>query len=244
MSTSSTTPETTAGTTAETAAAITTVGIIGAGRIGSAVAQLAVDAGLDVVIANSRGPQTLTDLVAALGERARAGTVEEAARAGDVVVLTIPFKATTDVDPGPLAGKVVLDTGNYYPQRDGQVPALDDGSTTSTALTQQHLAASSVVKAFNNIYSESLRSLARPAGDAQRTALPLFSDDAAATAVAARFLDALGYDAVDGGDLAESWRAEPGRPAYGLPYADGEDFTAARPAGVEAVRQALASAQR
>ncbi len=223
---------------------LSTVGIIGAGRIGSAVAQLAVDAGLDVVIANSRGPETLTDLVTALGPKARAATATETAQAGDVVVLTIPLKATTDVDPAPLAGKVVLDTGNYYPQRDGHVAALDDGTTTSSALTQQHLAGSGVVKAFNNIYSESLRSLARPAGDAERTALPVFGDDDAAKAAAARFLDALGYDTVDGGSLAASWRSEPGRPAYGLPYADGDDFTAARPGPAAAVREALARAER
>lgn len=221
-----------------------TVGIIGAGRIGSAVAQLAVDAGLDVVIANSRGPETLTELVSTLGPRARAASAGEAARAGDVVVLTIPLKNTTDVDPAPLAGKVVLDTGNYYPQRDGQVAVLDDGSTTSSALTQQHLADSSVVKVFNNIYSESLRSLARPSGDAERTALTVFGDDDDAKAVAVAFLDVIGYDAVDGGDLAGSWRAEPGRPAYGWPYAAGDDFTTARPAGADAVREALARAER
>ncbi|TNM69672.1 NADP oxidoreductase [Streptomyces sp. NP160] len=227
-----------------TSSSSSTIGIIGAGHIGSAVAQLAVDAGLDVVIANSRGPETLTDLVSALGPHARAATADEAARAGDVVVLTVPLKSTTDIDPEPLAGTVVLDTGNYYPQRDGQVAALDDGSTTSSALTQQHLADSSVVKVFNNIYSESLRSLARPSGDAERTALPVFADDEEAKAVATAFLDVIGYDAVDGGDLAESWRAEPGRPAYGLPYAAGEDFTAAKPAGADAVREALARAER
>ena len=234
----------TAPTSPSPTASPTTVGIIGAGRIGSAVAQLAVDAGLDVVIANSRGPETLADLVAELGPKARAATATEAAQDGDVVVLTIPLKATTDVDPAPLAGKVVLDTGNYYPQRDGQVAALDDGSTTSSALTQQHLAGSAVVKAFNNIYSESLRSLARPTGDAERTALPVFGDDDAAKATAARVLDTLRDDVVDGGDLAESWRSEPGRPAYGWPYADGEDFTTAKPGPADAVREALARAER
>src|SRR3954467_11998409 len=111
---------------------MTTLGLIGRGHSGSTGARLAVAAGYDVVLSNSRGPETLADLVSALGPRARAATADEAAAAGELVVVTIPFRAYLDVPAVPLAGKAVLDTLNYYPQRDGQVAALDDGSTTSS----------------------------------------------------------------------------------------------------------------
>jgi predicted dinucleotide-binding enzyme len=136
---------------------MTTLGLIGAGHIGSALAQTALDAGYDVLISNSRGPETLTDLVAELAARptargtVRAGTAEEAAAAADLAVVTIPVKAIGQVPVEPLAGKVVIDTNNYYPQRDGQIAALDDASTTSAELLQQQLPDSSVVKAFNHI---------------------------------------------------------------------------------------------
>ncbi|TAK69682.1 MAG: NADP oxidoreductase [Actinomycetota bacterium] len=139
-----------------------TIGFIGSGKIGGTVAALAVAAGYDVVLSNSRGPQTLEELVGRLGPAARAGTVAEAASAGDLVLLSVPLKAYRAAPPDALAGRVVIDTGNYYPQRDGQIAALDDGSTTSSALVQQQLAASAVVKAFNNIQFERLRDLARP----------------------------------------------------------------------------------
>ena len=118
---------------------MTTWGFIGSGNIGSTVARLAIAAGHDVVISNSRGPETLADLVAELGPHARAATAAEAAEAGDVVVVTIPLKAYRDVPVDALAGKVVIDTMNYYPQRDGQIDELDDGSTTTSELLQAHL---------------------------------------------------------------------------------------------------------
>ncbi|MGZ4498188.1 MAG: NADPH-dependent F420 reductase, partial [Nocardioides sp.] len=118
---------------------MTTIGLIGAGNIGSTVARLAVNAGHDVVLSNSRGPETLADLVAELGDHARAATAAEAAAAGDVVVVTIPLKSYRDVPVEPLRGKVVIDTNNYYPQRDGEIAELEDESTTTAELLQAHL---------------------------------------------------------------------------------------------------------
>ena len=202
-----------------------TIGLIGSGHIGSTVARLAVDAGHDVVLSNSRGPETLSDLVAELGPRARAATAAEAAAAGDIVVVTIPLKAYRQVPVEPLQGKVVLDTNNYYPQRDGHIAELDDGSTTSSELLQAHLPGSRVVKLFNNIYFGHLGTLQRPAGSPERSVLAIAGDDAAAKQTVAQFLDSIGYDAYDVGPLAEGWRYQPGTPAYGQPYvAPGTDF--------------------
>src|SRR5688500_15428880 len=131
---------------------MTTIGLIGSGNIGSTVARLAVAAGHDVVLSNSRGPETLADLVAELGDRARAATAAEAAEAGDIVVVTIPLKAYREVPVEPLRGKTVIDTNNYYPDRDGHIAELDDESTTTSELLQAHLPGSHVVKAFNNIF--------------------------------------------------------------------------------------------
>src|SRR3954454_14387711 len=125
---------------------MTTIGLIGSGNIGSTVARLAVAAGHDVVMSNSRGPETLADLVSDLGDHARAATATEAAQAGDVVVVTIPLKNYREVPVEELAGKIVIDTMNYYPGRDGQIADLDSQSTTSSELLQAHLPASRVVK--------------------------------------------------------------------------------------------------
>ncbi|MEU2251656.1 NAD(P)-binding domain-containing protein [Nocardia xishanensis] len=195
-----------------------TLGLIGSGMIGSAVARLAVAAGLDVVIGNSRGPETLADLVAELGGTARAATSEEAARAGDLIVAAIPLAAYRRLPADALTGKAVLDTANYYPERDGHLTELDEGELTSTALIQRHLADSRVVKAFNTITPHQLFSLARPADAPDRSALLIAGDDAEAKAAATGLLNVLGYDAVDIGTLADSWRSEPGTPAYIAPY--------------------------
>src|SRR5512142_3398941 len=133
-----------------------TIGIIGAGHIGSQLARLAVANGYDVVISNSRGPSTLSALVGELGRKARAGTPQDAAAAGDIVVVTIPLRNYRQVPVEPLAGKVVIDTNNYYPQRDGHIKELDDESTTTAELLQAHLPRSKVVKAFNHIYAAEL----------------------------------------------------------------------------------------
>ena len=223
---------------------MTTIGFIGSGKIGSTVARLAVHAGHDVVLSNSRGPDTLADLVAELGDRARAGTVEDAATAGDLVVVTIPQKAYLEVPVAPLAGKTVLDTINYYPQRDGQVTELDDGSTTSSELLQAHLPDAHVVKVFNNINFRHLATLGRPVGDPDRSALAIAGDDPAAKAAVTAFLDSIGYDAYDAGPLAEGRRYEPGAPAYGAPYAPNGYTAPGAPVTAARLAEALAEAGR
>ena len=224
---------------------MTTVGLIGSGNIGGTLARLAVAAGHDVVLSNSRGPETLKDLVDELGPRARAATPAEAAAAGDLVVVTIPLRAYRDVPAGPLAGKIVIDTNNYYPERDGRFPELDDESTTTSELLQRHLPESTVVKAFNNIYFKHLLALARPTGAADRSALPIAGDDAAAKATVAAFLDSIGYDAVDVGPLADGWRFQRDTTAYAALYsADPKDWERPAPVDAEKLRAALAGARR
>ena len=216
-----------------------TVGFIGSGHIGGTVARLAVDAGYEVVLSNSRGPDTLAELVAALGPAARAATPAEAAAAADLVVVSIPLRAYRSVPAEPLAGKVVMDTNNYYPQRDGNIAELDDGSTTGPELLQAHLGTAQVVKVFNNIYFRYLGELARPAGAADRSALPIAGDGAGAKAAVTGFLDAIGFDAVDAGPLGEGGRRfQVGTPAYGRPYGE----SAATPADAAAIRAVLAAA--
>ena len=222
---------------------MTIIGFIGSGHIGGTVARLSVAAGHSVVLSNSRGPETLKDLVAELGPRASAATGAEAAAAGDLVVVSIPLRAYASVPAGPLAGKVVMDTNNYYPQRDGQIAELDSGALTSSGLLQRHLAGAAVVKVFNNIFYKHLASLARPSNAIDRTALPIAGDDDKAKAVVAEFLDSIGYDTVDTGSLAESWRQDAGTPCYGAPYGPFSDETGT-PADAGTVRAALAQAQR
>jgi predicted dinucleotide-binding enzyme len=195
---------------------MTTIGFIGSGHIGSTLARLAVDAGYDVVLSNSRGPETLGGLVSELGRKARAAAAEEAAAAGDIVVVTIPLRAVRAVPVEPLAGKVVIDTNNYYPQRDGAFPELDAETTTSSELLQQHLPASRVVKAFNQIHYAHLASQGQPAGTPGRRALAIAGDDADARKTVGALIDEFGYDAVDVGPLAEGWRYQPDTPPYNV----------------------------
>ncbi|WDZ84384.1 NADPH-dependent F420 reductase [Micromonospora cathayae] len=224
---------------------MTTLGLIGSGNIGGTLARLAVAAGHDVVLSNSRGPETLKDLVDELGPNARAATAQEAAEAGEIVVVTIPLRVYREVPVEPLAGKVVIDTNNYYPERDGRFPELDDESTTTSELLQRHLPAAKVVKAFNNIYFQHLLDLARPAGAADRSALAIAGDDTGAKAAVTDLLDTLGYDTVDAGPLAEGWRFQRDTAAYGLPYlAAPPSWEASKPADAATVRAALAAARR
>jgi len=171
------------------------------------------------VLSNSRGPETLADLVNRLGPTARAATAVEAAAAGDIVVVTVPLKAYRKVPVEPLRGKVVIDTNNYYPERDGHIPELDDESTTVSELLQEHLPESRVVKAFNNIYFSHLGKLQRPSGHSERSVLPIAGDDEAAKRSVAEFLDSIGYDAYDVGPLSEGWRFQRDTAAYVEPYA-------------------------
>jgi 8-hydroxy-5-deazaflavin:NADPH oxidoreductase len=202
---------------------MTTIGFIGSGMIGGTVARLAVAAGYDVVVSNSREPSTLQGLVDELGPHARAATASEAAAAGDLVVVSIPLRAVNDVPVEPLRGKVVVDTNNYYPQRDGQIAAIDDGTSSAGQLLQEHLPDSKVVKVFNNIFFQHLLGLARPDGAPDRSALPIAGDDAGAKADVTAFLDAIGYDAVDAGPLAASRLYQAGTPAYRV-YLGPEEF--------------------
>jgi predicted dinucleotide-binding enzyme len=194
---------------------MTTIGLIGAGHIGSQVARLAIAHDYDVVISNSRGPETLAELVAELGPGARAATAVEAATAGDIVVVTVPLKNYRSVPVEPLRGKVVIDTNNYYPQRDGHIPELDNESTTTAELLQAHLPASKVVKAFNHIYAAELTTHGQPAGTANRRALVIAGDDSEAKATVTRLIDQFGFDVVDAGPLKEGWRIQRDTPGYG-----------------------------
>ena len=194
---------------------MTTIGLIGAGHIGSQVARLAIAHGYRVVISNSRGPDTLAELVTELGPDARAASAAEAARAGDIVVVTVPLKNYRQVPVGPLAGKIVIDTNNYYPHRDGHIPELDNESSTTSELLQAHLPASKVVKAFNHIYAAQLTTDGRPAGTPDRRALVIAGDDRDAKATVSALLDQFGFDAVDAGPLKEGWRIQRDTPGYG-----------------------------
>lgn len=222
---------------------MTTIGLIGSGNIGSTLARLALGAGYDVVLSNSRGPETLASLVEELGENARAATATEAAEAGDLVVVTVPLKAYQEVPILPLAGKVVIDTNNYYPERDGHFAALDAEQTTTSEILQGHLPASCVVKAFNNIYFKHLLSLARPSGASDRSALAIAGDDVAAKQTATEFLDKIGYDAHDVGPLSEGWRFQRDTAAY-APVYSGATFEEARPADAERLKELLAQSKR
>jgi 8-hydroxy-5-deazaflavin:NADPH oxidoreductase len=194
---------------------IRTIGLIGAGHIGSQVARLSIRHGYDVVISNSRGPETLQDLIRDLGPQARAGTPAQAAEAGDIVVVTIPLKNIGDVPVAALAGKIVIDTNNYYPQRDGQIRELDNEETTTSELLQRHLPDSKVVKAFNHIYAAALTTDGQPAGTPGRRALAISGDDADANRIVTRLIDQFGFDVVDLGPLSESWRIQRDTPGYG-----------------------------
>lgn len=194
---------------------MTTLGFIGAGKIGGTVAKLAAQLGYDVVVSNSRAPETLSDLVAEIGPSARAAWAAEASAAADIAMVSIPLKNIWQVDPAPLAGKIVLETNNYYPARDGRIEAIDEERATTTGLLQEHLPESRVVKIFNHINWTHIPTDGLPAGDPKRRALAIASDHADALDFARTFLDQLGYDAVDVGSVAESWRIERGTPGYG-----------------------------
>jgi hypothetical protein len=209
------------------------IGIIGAGHIGGTLARRFAALGHDVSIANSRGPSSLAALAKETG--ARAVTVEEAARSGDVVVVSIPekniAKLPADLFAGVPSDVVVVDTGNYYPQqRDGRIDPIEGGSTESRWVSDR--LGRPVVKAFNNIYATHLRDRGKPKGAKDRIALPVSGDDKRAKDVVIGLLDQLGFDGVDAGTLDESWRQEPGTPVYGT------DFDAA------GVKRALSEAKQ
>jgi predicted dinucleotide-binding enzyme len=193
---------------------VTTIGIIGAGEVGSNIARAAIASGYTVVIANSRGPETLAELVNQLGPAARAATAVEAAEVGDFVVIAVPLKLVNDMPVEALAGKVVIDTNNYMPWRDGNYPVVDSGEKTEHELRQEQLPNSKVVKAFTHIQAPRILTWGRPAGSPDRLALTASSDFPTAVAVVARLYDRFGFEIVDNSPLSDSWRTRPGQPAW------------------------------
>jgi 8-hydroxy-5-deazaflavin:NADPH oxidoreductase len=199
------------------------IGIVGAGRIGRALAVRFTEAGHDVVLSNSRGPETLTDVVRSLGDRARAGSVADAARWGDVVVIAVPLSAVDSLPKEPFAGKIVIDANNYYPQRDDSLPELDSGDQTSSEFLASYLTAARVVKAFNTIYFERLLNEARPdRPKEERLGLPVSADDDRAKAVVFELIDQIGFTGVDAGSLAQGRHQQPGTPVYNVPLSPDE----------------------
>jgi predicted dinucleotide-binding enzyme len=211
---------------------MTTIGFIGSGLIGSQLARLAVDQGHDVVMSNSRVPETLADLVAELGPHARAATPAEAAAAADLAVVTTPLAAIDSIPVEPLAGKVVIDTNNYYPRRDGQIAELDDESTTVSELLQRRLPTSKVVKAFNHIQAAALTTEGQASGTPGRRALAVVGDDAEAGATVSQLIGSFGFDAVEVSPLSEGWRIQRDTPGYVTRHT------------AESLRTALAEAKR
>ena len=195
---------------------MTTIGFIGAGHIGSAVARAAITHGYDVVLSNSRGPETLAALIEELGPRARAATPADAGAAGDFVVVTVPLKALDAVPVEPLAGKVVIDTNNYYFERDGHIESLDSKQATVTGLLQQHLPTSRVAKGFNHIGSSEITTTGSASGSENRRALATASDFDDAAQLVTDLYDEFGFDTVNAGPLSESWRIERDTPGYGI----------------------------
>src|SRR5579875_2202191 len=189
---------------------MTTIGFIGSGQIGATVARLAISVGYDVVMSNSRGPDTLNGVIAALGPRASAATAAEAAARAEYVLVAVPLKNYTQVPVAELAGKIVMDADNYYPARDGQIAALDQNEATTSGLLQSH-----VVKAFNHIFWKHLGSQGLPSDAPRRRALVIAGDDAGAKKWVTGFIDEIGFDVVDAGPLADSWRIERDAPGYG-----------------------------
>lgn len=206
------------------------LGILGAGYIGRALARHGVANGHEVMVSNSRGPDTLHSVAGAL--RCQVGTPVEAADFGVVVLVAVPFKNYRTLPVEPLAGKTVLDANNYYPVRDGRIPELDARQTTTSEMLAHHLSRSRVVKAFNAILAEDLEKDGLPPGTPGRRALPLAGDDLESRQVAARLVNQFGFDPVDVGPLFEGWRFERGKPGYCLPL------------DVVGWREALAAAQR
>jgi predicted dinucleotide-binding enzyme len=194
---------------------MTTIGLIGSGNIGQAIARQAVAHGHRVVLSNSRGPETLQALVEELGPNASAATAEQAGAAGEIVVVTVPFLNYQQVPVEPLAGKIVIDTNNYYFERDGHFDAIDAGATSPSELLAEHLPTSRVVKAFNNIQALAIGDDASEAGSHERRALPIAGDDDDAKKVVSALIDEFGFDVVDAGPLTAGRRFDRDKPAYG-----------------------------
>ncbi|WP_419703530.1 NADPH-dependent F420 reductase [Promicromonospora sp. NFX87] len=230
---------------------MTKLGIIGSGAIGAGIARLAVAARHEVVIANSRGPESLAGLVEELGESAGAGEVADAASFGEMVVLAVPLSAYGALPVDALHAKTVLSTGNYYPSRDERIEELDSHALTTAEYEQALLPGTVIVKAFNNILAHHIPALARPAGATDRSGLAVAGDDAGAKQAVGTLVSTLGFDPVDAGSLAESWRFEPESGAYTPVYvADLDVFAenyladAGAPLPADRLRELLAASHR
>ena len=191
------------------------IGVIGAGRIGANAARLFARSGHEVVISNSRGPETLSGIVEEIGNNTRAATMEEAADFGDVVLEAIPFGRYEELPANRLAGKVVIDASNYYPQRDGEI---DFDGLTSTEAVARHLSGARVAKAFNTMYYERLANGGRPGFPVEeRQVLFVAGDDEEAKGIVSRLIEEIGFAPIDTGSLKDSYRQEPGAPIYNNP---------------------------
>ncbi|ONI75815.1 NADP oxidoreductase [Kribbella sp. ALI-6-A] len=193
-----------------------TLSVIGAGNLGAQIARAAVAAGLSVVIANSRGPESLAELVSELGPAARAADPADAATAGDLVVLCTPLNSYPDLPAAQLEGKVLVDATNYYPELFGPIPEFDSRSMSSSEFLQSRLPGSVVIKALNNLGAADLTTDGQPAGSPGRRALAVAGDDPDAKARVVALVDALGFDVIDAGPLSEGWRFQRDQPAYGI----------------------------
>ena len=193
---------------------MTTIGIIGSGHVGSSLAKAAIAHGYDVVLSNSQGPESLAGLVNDLGPHARAAIPAEAAAVGDFAIVAIPITTIDQVPVEPLVGKVVIATINYFPGQPGHIAEVDNGTTTAPGLLQAHLPTSKVVRAFSMINAAEMSGDGHPDGDPRRRALALAGDDPAAKKLVAGLYNEFGFDAVDIGGLAESWRVDAGQPAF------------------------------
>lgn len=188
------------------------IGIIGAGFVGRAIAKLAIKAGHEVMLSNSRDPRTLFSLKPMIG--CETGTATEAANFGEVVVIAVPLTATEQLPAAELRGKIVLDAVNYYHDRDGDIEELLSGGISTSERLARQLPGSRITKAFNAIRMTDLETQGLPPGDGNRQALPLAGDDSEGKAIVTALYDAFGFDAVDAGALAEGWRFERATPAY------------------------------
>jgi len=193
---------------------MTTIGFIGSGKVGSNLARAAIAHGYDVVLSRSQGPDTLAGLVKDLGRKARAATPAETAAACEFAVVAIPVTTISQVPVKPLVGKVVIATINYFPQRFGHIPEIDQGKATAPGLLQAHLPQSLVVRAFSMINAAEMSGDGHPKGDPRRRALALAGDDQAAKELVTGLYDEFGFDPVDIGRLDESWRVDAGQPAF------------------------------
>jgi 8-hydroxy-5-deazaflavin:NADPH oxidoreductase len=193
---------------------MTTIGIIGSGHVGSNLAKAATAHGYDVVLSGSGKPDGMDGLIAQLGPRARVGTPEEAAEAGDFAIVATPISAVPSIPVEPLRNKVVIATVNYFPRRDGRIAEIEDGTITVPGVLQRHLPDSKVVRAFSMLDAADMSGDGHPKGDPKRRAIAIAGDDAAAKQLVAALIDEFGFDVVDLGTLAESWRVDPGQKGF------------------------------